>query len=172
MATPVSIGDVILLSQLAYRLAKCLTSGRKTVPAVLKEIKNQLLAIGNALSFCCVQEPAADPPDNANDSSTAAQRRSSDGEQDPLPVIAAMILNCRDNLQRLEALIQRYSCLEDIDEPPPAGSKRFKAKVAKTAKEQWKRIVFLSEDGELQNIKADLAIHIDSITLALCGRIQ
>jgi len=154
MASPVSIGDALLLSKLAYKLARALTSDRKGVLTAVKE--NQLFAIGSALRFCCHQEVT----DGSADESCPDHLFDGDTQ------FTEMITNCTKSLQNLETLIHKYGCLKEDD-----GSST-KGKFSKKATSKLKWIKFLLDDGDFQKIKRDLATHVGAITLALCARTQ
>lgn len=154
MASPISIGDALLLSKIAYKLAHTIATDRKGVPNAVKEIRNQLLAIGNALSFGCFQR--------------RGQGDESDGE---IPTdfcegdvrLTEMIANCKASLQKLERLVKKYTPLAEDDTP---NTSSFFRKAAKNLR--W--IQFLLDDSEFQTVKRDLALHVEAITLALCAR--
>jgi hypothetical protein len=49
MSFRISIGDILMISGLAYRIGKTLTTSRKSAPGEFSEVQNQLFAISNAL---------------------------------------------------------------------------------------------------------------------------
>lgn len=49
MSMPVSIGDILLLSKIAYQIGVAFTSGRKSAPREFAEVENQLFALSTAL---------------------------------------------------------------------------------------------------------------------------
>lgn len=155
MAAPVSIGDAIAVSNLAYKLARALTTGRKGVPNAIKETKHQLMAIGNALSFCCFQERGN------GDNDDQCLNDLCDGDKQ----VGEMVANCRALLEKFELLIKKYEAPAEESE---SNTKRFIEKAAN----QLRWIKFLLDDNEFQAIKNDLALHVESITLALCARVE
>jgi len=106
MALPVSIGDAILLSQLAFRLGKSLTAGRKSAPATHKEAQNQLFALSQALRSITIKEDAeilqrSGVSHERNDGSSQDLKGLHDEEQSKN--LEAMIGNFEDVLERLRA---------------------------------------------------------------------
>jgi hypothetical protein len=51
MASPVSVGDVVLLARTAYAIRHALTFGRKSAPSEFAEVKDLLNTLGNALKL-------------------------------------------------------------------------------------------------------------------------
>ncbi len=49
MASPVSIGDLMMLSSLAWRIGSAFTSGRAGAPAEFQEVENELISLKTAL---------------------------------------------------------------------------------------------------------------------------
>jgi hypothetical protein len=166
MASPVSIGDAILLSTIAYRLGRTLTTERKGVPSALRELQNQLYALGNALEFVGFQKRSGGTDTNGESTNTKVSGRRSDGDCSQEDRMRAMISNCGGVLKRMEKLAEKYECLT-----PPLGQTEA-ASVEKAGwrdgmKSQWKRIRFLLDDEDLQGIKQDLAVHVDALNLAI-----
>lgn len=53
MAFNLSIGDIMLLSSLAWKVAQAFTSGRGGAPAEFEEIKNELTGLSTAIIVLC-----------------------------------------------------------------------------------------------------------------------
>jgi hypothetical protein len=51
MSFRISIGDILMISGLAYRIGKTLMTGRKSALGEFNEVQNQLFAISNALKL-------------------------------------------------------------------------------------------------------------------------
>lgn len=51
MASPVSIGDAILLTQIAHKIGQAFTTGRKSAPAEFEEIQKLLWTLSEALKL-------------------------------------------------------------------------------------------------------------------------
>jgi hypothetical protein len=164
MASPVSVGDAILLSRLAYRLGRALTTERKGVPSALRELQTQLYALGNALDFVGFQKCSGDTDTNGESANAKVSGRKSDGDCSQEDRMRAMVSNCGGVLKRMEKLVEKYECLT-----PPLGQTDAAEKAGwrDGVKCQWKRIRFLLDDEDLQGIKRDLAVHVDALDLAI-----
>ena len=162
MACPISVGDVLMLSRLAYRLARALGPDRHKVPKALQDIKHQLLAMGNALSFCWLQENE----DVHTHTIPAGRETNIDAK------FADMLSGCQASLQRLERLISKYSCLDTAIDQGSNDVEACKTTLLKNAKKHMKKLRFLLEDKELETIRKDISIHIEAINLAISGKVQ
>ena len=163
MTSPVTVGDALLLSKLAYKLARGLTSDRNGVPQVFKEVKSQLEAVGNALNLCWLRYQQS--------TSSSLEPERSIGALESEPTITAMIANCKTCLKRLEILVEKYDILDEESSSSIASVPSFGAKLKSTTG-QYKRIRFLMKDAELKAIRNDLGVHLASINLAISGTSQ
>lgn len=161
MASPVTVGDALLLSKLAYKLARGLNSDRNGVPQVFKEVKSQLEAVGNALNLCWLRYERSTP-------SSLEPARNIDALESE-PTIKVMIANCKTCLKRLEVLVEKYDILDQKPGSSITSSFSLGAKLKRSTTGQYKRIKFLVKDAELKAIRNDLGIHLASINLAISG---
>lgn len=161
MTSPVSIGDAIMLSQMAYNLARTFTSGRKSAPAEFQEVQNQLYALGGALGFL------------ANDRTEAIDKVRVDGEKssegnkvdcDQDGILDQMISNCRMTLKHLEEIVDKYMVIDPgAPNQGPTSLKSWRQDV----KKNWKKIRWTTEGGNLDKLRSNLAVHINGLNLAL-----
>lgn len=163
MAAPVSIGDAILLSQLAYRLGHAVISGRKQAPSGIREVQNQLYALGKALESVdqCTEKQIQS---QIQQSLRTGHQASTEGGGDRYAALGMMVKNCRDTLEQMENFMSRY---RDIEQP--ADSKSSSSNWRKEVKANWKKIRWTTETGELDTIRGNLKVHIASLNLFLSG---
>jgi hypothetical protein len=158
MSLPVSIGDAILLANIAYSLGQAFTSGRKSAPAEFADVQNLLYTLSNALKLVAQDGP-----------STVLTRRSSQGPgngqdqngEDENAVILQSVANCRVTLEHLQLLVTKYM---DLD-PKSIGDnpKKWKDEI----KRNWKKIVWTREGAGLDKLKITLTAHINGLNLAM-----
>lgn len=161
MASPVSIGDAYLMGKLALRLGRAFTKGRKSAPAEFRELENQLYSLSAAL---CIFEDA-----NASDGASLSletirlpkilHNRHGDGDD----IVRSMLRNCGETLKHLEAIVDKYSC---IREPRTNEKPRFK-RWSNDLKQNWKKISWTLEGGDLATLRSQLTIHSNSLSLVL-----
>lgn len=161
MTSPVSIGDAIVLSQLAYTIGRAFSSGHKSAPAEFHEVQNQLFALGGALGLL------------ANDRTEEAKSRADRGSQPSKPgypmieqdeVLQQMILNCKETLTHLEALVKKYM---DIDPNAKTLNQTIFSSWKQDVKKNWKKIKWTTEGGDLDKLRNNLTVHINGLNLAM-----
>jgi hypothetical protein len=161
MTSPVSIGDAIMLSQMAYNLARTFTSGRKSAPAEFQEVQNQLYALGGALGFLANDRTEAMDKVRV-DSEKAGEGNKVDCDQDG--ILGQMISNCRMTLKNLEEIVDKYMVIDpSVANQGPTSLKSWRQDV----KKNWKKIRWTTEGGDLDKLRSNLAVHINGLNLAL-----
>ena len=169
MASLVSIGDAILLSQLAFRLGKLLTAGRKSAPAAHREAQNQLFALSQALRSITIEEDA-----ESLQRSGVSQERNNVSSQNVKGLhheeqsknLEAMIGNFEDVLERLRALIENYTTMGHNSGEEDSNRKK---KWRQELRDNWKKVRWTMKDDDVEKLRKDLAIHIQSLNLAITG---
>jgi hypothetical protein len=157
MVSPVSIGDAIALSKLAYSIGRAFSSGRASAPAEFHEVQNQLFALGGALGLV-----ANDRSEHKNNPTRAsAEVEKALAEQDE--VLQQMIPNCKETLAHLESLLEKYM---DIDPNAKTDKKAF-SKWKEGVKKNYKKIKWTTEGGDLDKLRDNLSVHVTGMTLAL-----
>src|SRR5262245_16150457 len=116
MMLPISVGDAILLSQIAYNLGLALTSGRKAASAEFSEIQDLLYTLSGALKLLARDLP--DEESNETDQSSESRDAAMDGED---ATLLQMIMNCQDTLRHLENLVTKYRDIDAKLNPQKAG---------------------------------------------------
>lgn len=168
MTLLISVGDVILLSQLAYRLGKTLAAGRKSAPSTHKEVQNQLFALSHALRSIVEDDP--ERPDRSedcdNDKRQFSKTASSSHEHEYSRNLQTMLENCEDVLERFRTLIEKYTSMgQNADEKCPNRAAKWRGEL----KSSWKKVRWTMKDDDVENFRKDLAVHIQSLNLAITG---
>lgn len=163
MALSVSIGDAILLSKLAFRLGHAFTSGRKSAPDEFQEVQNQLFSLSTALGvLASYRKKAFEVQDN--NEITMSQSGEPEQPQQQDDEIALMVSNCRTTLHHLELIVDKYTELKrDAKKPDPVSGKRWREEL----KENWKKLRWTTEGGDLDKLRGNLNVHINSLILAI-----
>ncbi|KAJ5579732.1 uncharacterized protein N7459_005717 [Penicillium hispanicum] len=147
MAFQISIGDVLMLSKLAWDISQAFTSGRKSAPAEFREVQNQLSSLTHALeSLKSLSSMCSGQDDGTPDSS-----------------IAQILQNCRSTLEHLEALVNKYMIIEDDGGSSGSGEKRWREEIRKN----WKKVRWTREGGDLTILQHHLGVHINSLNLTI-----
>lgn len=158
-----------MLSQLAFRLGKSLTAGRKSAPATHKEAQNQLFALSQALRSITIEEDAeslqrSGVSQERNDGPSQDVKGLHDEEQSKN--LEAMIGNFEDVLERLRALIENYTTMgQNLGEEDSNSKKKWRQEL----RDNWKKVRWTMKDDDVEKLRKDLAIHIQSLNLAISG---
>ncbi|CAG8397519.1 unnamed protein product [Penicillium salamii] len=141
----VSIGDIVLCSQIAYQLLAAATVGRRDAPRDLRELESVLLAFTCSLGH--VQEVAA----AISSQNTGHPSSTLDTQQH----LGFMLRSCRQVLQDLEQATAKYrDTIRD-----PRSTFKFKS--------QWRRFMWDLRGESLTRYRKKLETHTAAINLML-----
>jgi hypothetical protein len=152
MALPVSIGDALMLSKIAFSIGQAFTSGRKSAPAEFLEVQNLLYSLSKALELL-----ARDVPDETQ----IGAKGSSQQPEAVDSILSHIITNCRITLVHLETLVSRYTELDQAN--PASGVRKWKDELRKN----WKKLRWTTEGEGLEKLKVTLTAHINGLNLAV-----
>lgn len=163
MASPVSFGDAVAMSKIAWRIAHAFTKGRKSVPAEFREVENQLYSLSAALaafSDACGADAAAVAIDPAK-LPARFQGEQLDGQQ----TIARILDNCNETLKHLETVVNKYGVVAAENNPKSDNSRlqRWSAQLVKN----YKKIAWTTEAGDLAALRSQLMVHTNSLDLVI-----
>lgn len=160
MAWPVSIGDAVMLSKLAYRIGVAFTSGRKSAPAEFEEIKDQLFTLANALEFLAIETSRNSSAIGVSSRETREESKKSNDNED---ILGRMISNCRQTLKHLERLVDKYTEIDpNVKYIGQTTVRRWQHDIMKN----WKKIRWTTEGGDLGKLRNNLTVHINGLNLA------
>jgi hypothetical protein len=161
MASPASFGDVFLVGSLALKLGRAFTKGRKSAPAEFREVENQLYSLNVALSALervRAEGNAAISIDQSRLAGASLPRQADAGDS-----VGTMVRSCEETLKHLEAIVEKYG---DIAAPRDAGQPMLK-RWNRALRDNWKKIAWASEGGDLATLMSQLSVHINSLNLVL-----
>ncbi|KAK8179704.1 hypothetical protein BC567DRAFT_224958, partial [Phyllosticta citribraziliensis] len=130
----VQIGDVIALSQLAWRLGKMFTTERKNAPAKFSEVEDQFYSLSIVLKILAENKALAETIEKDNR-------------------LGRMIINCETSLKGLEEFLQEYS---DVITPK---SRRLQDKFV----QEWKKLKWTQKGGDLDALKENIKTHYQAL---------
>ncbi|KAF2184897.1 hypothetical protein K469DRAFT_175445 [Zopfia rhizophila CBS 207.26] len=157
MAVPISVGDAILLSRIAYNLGKAFTSGRKSAPAEFTEIQDLLYTLSGALKLL-----ARDLPDHAVGKGQRSSEQGTEEINEEDALLSQMIVSCRTTLSYLNVLVEKYMDL-DTNATHQSNERHWKDEIRKN----WKKILWTKEGGDISKLKVTLSAHINGLNLAV-----
>lgn len=162
LPSPISIGDAIALSNIAWNIAKTFLPGATDAKNEFKELHGLLCSLTNALRLVGetfrpedrYPEPGgiADVPDHRNDT---------------VSIISQTLSHCNDILGDLKRFIETYSTLnQDSDSALDTSSATGRNWPAKM-KRNWKKLLWMAEGDNISGLKQSLIVHIQTLNLAI-----
>jgi hypothetical protein len=161
MTSPVSIGDAVLLSQIALKLGQAFTTGRKSAPAEFREVENQLYSISTALSSLDDAYKSADRSSGIRAPVIASLRRN--GRSNGEDALKSMLEGCAERLKHLEDIVEKYSTVAQSKTSGGPILRRWTTEL----KRNWKKVQWTTEGGDLATLRSHLTVHINSLNLVL-----
>ncbi|KAJ5153032.1 uncharacterized protein N7482_009510 [Penicillium canariense] len=159
-----SIGDIILCSEIAYRLFSSVTDGRKRASRDLKELEDTLFGLYCALNHLQRDHKAILAQAPAESGDNAGQMHLQ---------LGYMIRACLETLQELDSATAKYREAATESSRPSLGSQLSltgapSPQPAKTSlKIQWKRVMWDLRGDSFSKYRSKLQSHTDSINLLL-----
>ena len=151
MAFTPSVGDVMMLSQLAWKIGCAFTSGRAGAPAEFQEVENELKSLTTSITLLA----------ESLDKDDSIITRSDDKTREGLDKILGF---CRQTLENLDAFVNQY---QEIRRHDGVGGvvteKRWKHLLIKN----YKKIMWTTEGGGIQSLRDMLAMHTESVSLTV-----
>lgn len=145
----ISIGDIVLCSQIACRILTAATTGRKNAPRDLRELDRALLALTFSLSHLQNVVEADNPNPNA---------------VDILQNLGFMVHSCRTVLEDLERTTAKY---RDIIKDPRATQSLDGSSATRFVKSHWRRFMWDLRGESLTRHRRKLETHTAAINLIL-----
>lgn len=159
MASPISIGDAILLSQLAYRLGHSLFVGRRQASAELREVQNQLYSLSKAL----------DVIGHAKDANGAHEPSKTQDSQEQHKALVAVIDGCRQTLTELDIFANKF-----VHTAPSTIAENGKDTSIKKLRNgllaNWKKVKWTMDGQKLEDLRRALHMHVAALSLFLDGQ--
>lgn len=159
LASPLSVGDIILLGKIAYRVGTALSSGANSAPTEFAEVQSLLFSLQE--SFEVLSQMFAEPDTNNNGGIESPNTTKLRAKRQP--DIANILNGCRDVLLHLEKVVERYAVLDSsssIREPRPR-------RLRLDFKKGWKKVAWTTEGGDISRLKQALIAHSNALHLAI-----
>lgn len=150
----ISIGDIILCSQITYRLLAAATIGRRNAPRDLRELENVLLALNCSLAH--LQNVAEIIPSR----NIRPEPEIIDVQQH----LSLMVRSCRQVLEDLEQTTAKYR--DTIKGPTSTCDGANTSRLVKV-KSHWRRFMWDLRGESLTRYRHKLETHTAAINLIL-----
>jgi len=172
LPSPLSIGDIILLGKIAYRVARALSSGSKSAPAEFAEVQALLFSLKE--SFDLLAQTLTDQPDGDKEGSGSVGKLQDPPRGEPWlgrqPELAQILANCRDVLLHLESFVDKYSVLDSAAADSQQEERRREPRARRLKDDfmkNWKKVAWTKEGEDISKLKQTLIAHTNALHLAI-----
>lgn len=150
LASPLSVGDIILIAGIAYEVGKAFSSGTKSAPAEFAEVQSLLFSIGDAIELVGNTFRGKDQQDLPDD--TASK-------------LDGILKNCQAVLKSLERFVDKYSILDpsQASKPGTKGARLWTRDILKN----FKKVAWTTEGEGITKLKQTLTAHVHALSLAV-----
>ena len=141
-----------MISQLAWKLTCAFTAGRASAPAQFQEVENELKGLTNALGML------AESLDEDGGLLARADDKTRDG-------MISILSCCSQSLDDLDTFVNSYQDIRRVEQP--GGGKAVQRSWRSFFLKNYKTIIWTTEGGNIQSLRNMLAMHTQSISLAM-----
>ena len=159
----ISIGDIVVCTQLAFQLYSSLTSGRKKAPRDMQELEDVLFGL-----FCALSHLQREHGVILNSFSHRVERDMAQTTQQ----LGQMINSCLRVLNELDEVTARYRRAIHDPSQPVGPSHRdfgvaFSQQLKAQARVQWQRVQWYLRSDSFAKYRTELQLHTSAINLLL-----
>ncbi len=151
MAGMASVGDILMLSQLAWKIECAFTSGQTDAPAEFEEVEYELRSLSKSLTLL------AECLDESNTTSSRADRKTKE-------VLLKILSSCRETLEHVNSIVIQYQELKSPAGDRNTASSRFWKPLLI---ENYRTLCWTSEGGTIRDLRNMLHMHTNSISLTM-----
>ncbi|KAJ4353904.1 uncharacterized protein N0V89_005635 [Didymosphaeria variabile] len=148
-----SIGDILLLSQTAWKVGRAFTAGRTHAPVEFQDVELEINALAKALKLLA-EAFFADSDDSLL---KQADARTQHG-------LATIVNSCSRAVHDLESLLDQYQVVKKTRNSGGFAVERSWSDMVLT---QYKTMMWTTDGGNLQNLRYLLQMHANTITLTM-----
>lgn len=153
MAGIPSIGDLLMLSTVAWKLGRAFTAGRGGAPAEFQEVERELNGLAEVLRLLAETLDA----DEDNSLLSKADCETQDG-------VATILRSCQKTVDDLDSLVNRYQV---INKQRAVGGLPAERSWSSIVLRQYKIMKWTTEGGTIQNLRHMLQVHASIINLTM-----
>ncbi|OCL01848.1 hypothetical protein AOQ84DRAFT_393390, partial [Glonium stellatum] len=148
-----SIGDILMLSQLAWKIGRAFTAGRKGAPAEFLDVETAINGLAKALKL--LAETLFAEADNGV---------LSKADNDTKSGVATILLSCQRTLQDLDSLLDQYQV---ITKQRTSGGFTIERSWSDLVLATYQTMMWTSEGGNIQALRNMVNMHTSTIALTM-----
>ncbi|KAF2680587.1 hypothetical protein K458DRAFT_434198 [Lentithecium fluviatile CBS 122367] len=150
MALP-SIGDILMLSQTAWKVGRAFTAGRKNAPAEFHEVEAEINGLAKVLKLL------AEAMFAESDDSLLKQ-----ADQEIQEGLTTILASCQQTIQDLDSLMDQYQV---VKKTRTQGGFAIERSWSELVINQYQTMMWTTEGGNIQHLRYLLKMHSSSISL-------
>ncbi|KAF9631322.1 hypothetical protein BFW01_g2184 [Lasiodiplodia theobromae] len=174
MAGILNIGDILMLSQLAWKIGRAFTAGRKGAPAEFVEVESEVNGLAKALKLLAetLFTDSSDAP-ATGDGDGADRRAEYEGGGSSMLAranaetrsgVEVILQSCRQTLKDLESLVEQYQV---IRKHRTSGGFSIERSWSDLVLSAYKKMLWTAEGGNIQALRNMLHMHTSTINLTM-----
>ncbi|KAH7390500.1 hypothetical protein BKA66DRAFT_37068 [Pyrenochaeta sp. MPI-SDFR-AT-0127] len=148
-----SVGDILLLSQVAWKIGRAFSAGRKNAPNEFREVETEIGGLAKSLKLFAEAI-------HTDIGKSVIQQAHSETQAG----IGTVLSSCQRTVHDLDSLIDQYQV---IKKHRTVGGFAIERSWSDLALAEYKTIMWTTEGGNLQNLRNLLQMHTSSITLLM-----
>lgn len=177
MAGILNIGDILMLSQLAWKIGRAFTAGRKGAPAEFVEVESEVNGLAKALKLLAetLFTDSSDAPATASAGDGDGADRRAGYEEGGSSMLAranaetrsgveVILQSCRQTLKDLESLVEQYQV---IRKHRTSGGFSIERSWSDLVLSAYKKMLWTAEGGNIQALRNMLHMHTSTINLTM-----
>lgn len=146
----VAIGEILMLSQLSWRVGCAFTAGREAAPQEFHEVEQELKSLTTAITLM------AESVDMDGGLLARAEVKTREG-------LVTILSSCRQTLNDLDSFVNQYQEVRKPSEAGGMGSRRIWRQVLIR---NYQSIMWTVDGGGIQVLRNLLAMHTQSIAMS------
>ena len=150
MAQPMSIGDILMLSQQAWKIGRAFTKGRNSAPAEFAEVEREANGLSEALKLTA---------ESLHDSNTLQK-----AEPETRVAVNTILESAGKTLGDLESFVERYQV---IRKKQTQGGFVVERSWSDVFLANYKTIKWTTEGGDIKELRDMLQMHANTINLTM-----
>ncbi|KAK7710925.1 hypothetical protein SLS57_008241 [Botryosphaeria dothidea] len=163
MAGILNIGDILMLSQLAWKIGRAFTAGRKGAPAEFVEVESEVNGLAKALKLLAetlfADHASCDGGDVKGGSGILAQ-----ASAETRNGVEVILQSCQTTLKDLESLVEQYQV---IRKHRTSGGFSIERSWSDLVLSSYKKMLWTTEGGNIQALRNMLHMHTSTISLTM-----
>jgi hypothetical protein len=146
-----NVGDILMLSQVAWKIGRAFSAGRKNAPVEFQDVETEISGLAKALKLLAEVLHAG----TERSLLQTAGRELEDG-------IGTILSSCQRTVNDLDSLIDQHQV---IKKHRTVGGFAIERSWSNLVLAEYKTMLWTTEGGNLQSLKDLLQMHASSITL-------